>query len=201
MFVNSSNWEDVRKYYEKTFVKFPVLTNDQLWFIDRVTSDLIEVRATNGDEAAIDLSKGYEMDFVIPKKTVYQYGECAVMLSRIPARQWKKGMCKANTSFQILTTNGWTNGSFDAGIIEGFINKPSYFSPYEAFEKFEQSPELQSAALTPRISMTAKGAIYIDEVMIGKFQQLKAGPQLAVKNIFVPEMVKLFYKKVNIKAL
>ena len=205
MLVNQSNWEDVKKYYEKTYVKFPALTSEQLWFIDRVTPEYIEVRSTNGDEAAIDLKKDYELDFVIPKKTVYQYGDQAVMLQRIPARQWKKGMCKNNTAFKMLGENGWVQGPFDPQIIEGFINKPSYFPIYTAINRLQikedAQPDLISAAITPRITINRRGNIFVDEVVVAKYQDLKSGPQLTVKNIFAPDLVPHFYKKVTIKTL
>lgn len=207
MFVSKENWEDVKKYFEKTYVKFPALTGDTLWFIDRVTPEEMEVSSINKKEEnieyCIDLTTGYEMDFVFPKKTVYQYGDTAALLQRVPARQWKKGMCKANTGFSVLSENGWINGTFDAHIIDGFINKPSYYFPYDALKKFKQeNSSLISAALTPRCSIDKRGVIWIDNVAVAKHQTLKAtGETLSVKAMFYPYLSNIFFKHDVIKKL
>jgi hypothetical protein len=202
MEINRNNWEDVKKYYEKTWVKFPRLSQDQLWHIDRVNPDFCEVSSTNGDEALIDMNKGYEMDFVLPKRTIFQHGDKAVMLSRIPARMWKKGISKANTSFAILSTNGWTAGEFDPSLIEGFINKPSYFGVKEIIAEYTKpNPEKLSMAFSPRFAVNAKGGVYIDTVLVGRLQFLKAGPVLTVKKIFAPDLFSYFYNYCQIKSL
>lgn len=194
MLVNQESWEDFKKYYEKTWVKFPKLSQDTLWFVERVTPEFAEVSTSNHDEAMIDLKRGYDMDFVIPKKTVYQYGDSAACLSRIPARMWKKGMSKANTQFQVLLPQGWMAVNFDPQIIEGFINKPSYLDVYPNITKLQgENPELISMAITPRISMNGKGNVFIDSVMVAKY--VPKTSTITVKSLFAPEIVPHFNKE------
>lgn len=173
MIFNRQNYEDIKKYYGQTWVKFPKLTGDTLWFIERVGTDYLEVLSDEKEEALIDLNKGYEVDYVMPGKAVYQYGEYAAYLSRVPARMWKKGMSSANTQFRILTAAKWTPKSFDINIIKGFVNKPAYMDPYLAVAQLRKEGSLESAAISPRISINKMGSLYIDEVLIGKLDFAK----------------------------
>lgn len=193
MFANQSNVEDVKKYYHQTWVKFPKLSGDTLWWIERVTHEFLEVLSDKDEEALIDLKKGQEMDYVIPKKAVYQFNGKAAYLSRIPARQWKKGMCEKNTKFQVLSASKWDNHAFDIGIIAGFVNKPSYLDFYSAAKNWSQEDfSTVSVALTPRISCNYTGSVFIDDTLVGKYDLVK--DILTTREIYKENLQPLFYK-------
>lgn len=164
MFVNTDNWEDCRKYYEHTFTKFKE-TGDTIFYIQKVTPESILATDINDNEVGIYLESGYNLDFVLPRKTVYQYGVNAVIIQRIPAKQWKKGMCSGNTQTLTLSID-WMTINFDIKIIEGFVNKPSYISSKDAVPRLIDGT-LTSAALSPRFSMNYNGAIFLDTVVVG----------------------------------
>lgn len=186
MFVNKDNYDDIVKYYLKTYVKFKE-TKDEIYFIKQVTHTDIICENSKNEEVAICLTVGYTIDYVIPKKTVYQHGEEALFLARIPARMWRKGMDSKNTTFAILSAAGnWTTISFSIQAIEGFVNKPSYFEFKDALNNFEKGTNLQSAALSPRISITRKGAVFVDQVLVGKYDFVYK--ILTYKKIFGPEL-------------
>lgn len=189
MFANQDSWEDVKKYYGNTYVKFPDLTGDHLWYVEHVSPDKILVTDSNGEEAGIDLLVGYEITYVIPGRATFQYGPNAVQLSRQPARQWKKGMCKANTSFFALGMAGWGTQEFNIKIIEGFINKPSYYTIDLALKGFEKG-ELVSAALSPRVSVRKDGKVYIDKVLVARISLDKK--EILFRKLFKPELEPLF---------
>ena len=164
MFVNTDNWEDCRKYYEHTFTKFKE-TGDTIFYIQKVSPDDILAKDINGNEVGIYLDSGYNLDFVLPRKTVYQYGAHAAILQRIPAKQWKKGMCAGNTQ-TLVACPEWMPISFDIKIIEGFVNKPSYISSKDAVPRLIDGT-LTSAALSPRFSMNNNGDVFLDTVVVG----------------------------------
>ena len=62
MIFNQSNLEDIKKYYEKTWVKFPRLSQDTIWYINRVGSEYIEIVSDTNEEALFSLKKDYEVD-------------------------------------------------------------------------------------------------------------------------------------------
>jgi hypothetical protein len=190
MYVDKTNYEDIVKYYKKTYVKLREC-GEVIYLITEVYKDKIILQDIQGEEVAICLEQGYNLDYVIPKKTVYQHGENALFLSRIPARMWQKGMSNKNTMFQLLSAAGsWHPHPFDIKVIDGFVNKPSYFSLDDAVTNFTKGDHLQSAALTPRISMSRKGAVFIDTVMVGRFAATSR--TVTFKKIFRDEIVQAF---------
>lgn len=200
MYVDKHCYDDIVKYFHKTYVKFKEDV-DVIYLIKQVTHSDIIAEDSKGNEVAICLNTGYNIDYVIPKKTVFQHGEHALFLARVPARMWRKGMDHKNTEFSILSAAGnWSKIPFNIQHIEGFVNKPSYFTYLEALNNFQQGEALQSAALSPRISLTRKGAVFVDMVMVGKMDFEKN--VLACKTIFSPELVRVFGKaEVKVKLL
>ena len=190
MLITSATYEDCKKYFQHTWVKFKE-EGDKIWYITSVDIHYIYAKSITDEEILIDITEGgYTIEYLIPKKTIFQHGEHAVMLSRIPARMWKKGMSKQNTQFQSLTFDGWKSKEFDMGVIDGFVNKPCYYSVEDALNEFTKSEHLQSAALSPRIALSRKGSVYIDNVLVGRYLQEKK--TLSVKKIFSPEISPLF---------
>lgn len=190
MFVNTENWEDCKKYYSGCYVKFRE-EGDRLFYIEAVDPDKITARATNGEYVGVDLTIGYTIDYPLPKKTIYQYGKVVVMLNRIPARMWKKGLNKQNTVFHILDATGkWNSAAFDPTLIEAFISKPSYYAVDIALNDFKNGMELEAAALTPRISITRQGRISIDQTIVARYDF--ENDVISCKVLFVPEIEALF---------
>jgi hypothetical protein len=189
MFVNQLNTDDIKKYWQGCHVKFKE-DGDRIYHIRAVDGKYIYAEDRQGEEVLIDLAKGYNIDYVIPKKTTYQYGDYAACLSRIPARMWKKGMNKANTQFETLTSTGWKVTTYDIAIIEGFVNKPSYYHIEEALNLFAKTENQQSCALSPRFSLHRKGNVYLDTTPVARLEQ--QAKRLVAKKIFVPELSKLF---------
>jgi hypothetical protein len=191
MFVNRDNWEDCKKYFHGCYVKFRE-EGDRLFYIETVDPDQITARAVDNSEyCGIDLNIGYTIDYVLPKKTVYQYGKLVVMLARIPARMWKKGLNKQNTAFYILDGQGkWLQTELNPTLIQSFISKPAYYSVVNALNDFQKNLELEAAALTPRISFCRNGRIFVDQTIIARYDF--ETDTISCKNLFVPELTALF---------
>lgn len=167
MEVGQHNWHDVEKYFYDTYVKFQE-TGDVIYRITGVNSEYITAVSLQGDEVGIDLKKPYTLDFILPKKTSFNMGQTAFHVSRVPARQWKKGICKANTNFaKYSAAKGWHGISWDHALLEGFVNKPGYVSAANLKQLFEQGYE--SAAISPRIVVANNGNIFVDTVAVGKW--------------------------------
>lgn len=192
MIFNQKNIDDIKKYYQGTWVKFPRISADALWYVDRVTGDFLEITSDTGEEALFSLKKDYPVDYVLPGKAVYQFGNNAAFLSRIPARMWKKGMSASNTQFKVLNILKWNNLKFEISAIKAFVNKPAYMDPYAVLQHFKQGSELESAAISPRISFNRSGSIFIDEIMIAKFDFTK--DVITTREIYSQTLKPLFHK-------
>src|SRR5687767_7922141 len=101
-----SNVDDINRYYRNTYVKFKE-TGDRLMYISDVNSHRIVGQADTGgdgppEEFVIYLSEAhpYEIDYVLPHKSFFQAADKAVLLSRIPAKQYQRGISQHNTSLQ-----------------------------------------------------------------------------------------------------
>lgn len=192
MFINSQNFDDVKKYFQHTYVKFAE-TGDHIWHVDTVSPNEIICTDKNKEQVGIDLNIGYNLEYILPRKAIFQFGNEAVMLSRIPARQWKKGMCKANTAFHILNSEGtWMALNFDIHMIEGFVNKPSYYPVDLAVKELskESVDHVASVALNPRMAICHSGKLFVDNVLVGKISFKEK--TLLCKKIFKPEISKVF---------
>ena len=194
MFVNSENWQDCQKYYQNTWVKL-AQCGERIYTVGEVGSKFTYFsspsRGPNDDEAdvCIDMSVGFNIDYVIPKKTVFQYGEHALILERVPARMWRKGMDPKNTQFLTLNEmSAWGKVQIGVPVIEGFVNKPGYYQLDAALNNFEGA--LLSAALSPRVSLSRGGSVFIDTTMVGKYAR-KSGT-LTYKAIYKDDLEPMF---------
>ena len=167
MEVSQSNWHDVEKYFYDTYVKFKE-TGDTIYRINGVNADFITAVSLDGEEVGIDLKKPYTIDFLLPKKTSFNRGNTAYHVSRIPARQWKKGISKQNTMFSAYSpSHGWKMVTWDHSLLEGFVNKPGYAQPGELKTLFANGHD--AVAITPRMVVASNGNIFVDTVVIGKW--------------------------------
>lgn len=190
MYVNAENYDDVNKYYKGTWIKVDK-QGDTLFYVESASPSAIFLHSISKEGCIIDLTKetdSYHLSFLLPHKAVFQYNEQAIILVRHPARMWKKGICASNTMFFVLKGKKWENVSFDTSLLEGFVNKPTYLSLSQARALFETS--LISAALSPRISLSKEGGLYIDSILVGKFSFLKNA--LSIKQIYYPEVKHIF---------
>jgi hypothetical protein len=200
MYVNKENWTDAQKYYENTLIKVVDPENKfdsdkTVWYVEKVDPQFMLLKDVNSTQKVlIDLDKGYNLEYLIPGKAIFQKGEAAIALSRLPKRMWKKGMTSENTQFAILTSVGWKPIAFESSYVFGFVNKPGYYTINDALKGFKND-DLTSAAITPRIALSAKGALYCDSVVIGKhFPQEN---MFKVKKLFVPDIQLLTQYKVE----
>ena len=197
MLASKENWKDVQKYFQGTFVKF-ASEGEKIWQIYKVNDEIILAKDRNGEEVCVELARPFKIDYVLPKKAVFQFGENAVILQRLPHRMWKKGLSNENTELIACNANGaWNALGFNAEILEGFVNKPGYFSFVDAESQFKNGESLQSAALSPRITLTRKGGLFIDTVLVGRLN--KSG--LVVKKTFFNDVAAYFPSSINKKML
>jgi hypothetical protein len=197
MLASQENWKDVQKYFQGTFVKF-TSEGEKIWLITKVTDTVILAKDRNGEEVCVELARPFMLDYVLPHKAVYQFGEHAAVLQRLPQRMWKKGLSNENTELLSCSAQGsWQPMQFSAETLEGFVNKPGYFSFIDAENQFKNGESLQSVALSPRISLTRKGGVFIDTVLVGRCN--KSG--LVVKKTFFNDVAPLFPISMIKKAL
>lgn len=165
MKINKYTIEDANKYLGDTIVQFKEESGRENLFY-YIKADQKYIYAKNiytNEPILVDITKEYNVDFNLPRKLVFNSEGYSVLITRIPAQMWKKGIHSKNTSFYVLKELGWHYYGFSISLIKAYIQKQEYFS-------LERETEVISCALSPRISF-CKGKIYIDMTFVGTYEQ------------------------------
>lgn len=192
MYAAQKNVADVKKYFLGTFIVCPEYDPNKMLYVDGVNSSGIYVLDANQDKGLISLEDGgYHLKSPLTLRRQWfncDYdGGCATMISRIPARMWKKGVSQENTQFtQLSTAGGLLTAGFCAGRLHSFM---------ETKEKFpEKIPKefLKPIALSPLWALRPDGTLHLLEAPVGKFSlsREKGNVLKEFMNIALPPQLK-----------
>ena len=165
----TDNYDDIKKYYAGTFIKVKEY-GDLLFRIDRVERTSVSGMVEDGREFVLymDQDNPYEIDYVLPHKSFFQFGADACQLYRVPARQYRRGLCIDNTRIARLNSKGQQEqlGDLSFESLKAFVAKQPFYTLTKATSK-ENKEGLHSYVLTPRMvyHRNTKG-IYIDLVRV-----------------------------------
>ena len=180
MIAISSNWKDLQKYYEHSYIKIPGF-GDKLFYVNRVTKDLISGHDSESTVFELWLSDSlpFAIDYILPHHAVFQYQDRAVQLRRRPTRQYRRGLHPDNVRISDVLTEHTYDLSFN--ILEAYVGKQQYPTLKEAIASANIS-----TALTNRMAyVPSKKAIYLDTFPIA----LVVGDEIRVtKAIFFKEL-------------
>lgn len=165
-----NNWKDIDRYYRNTFVKFNE-HGDRLFYISKVTPEAISGQCEDNSEFVLDLHPDhpYNLGFILPRKAVFQFKNAACLLQRIPARQYRRGICEDNVSIKVIgkESEGLTVGF---KTLAAFCNKAAYPTPHQAL--YGKGGPKVSVALNKRLSYEKLSSrFYIDHFAVGKFDR------------------------------
>lgn len=182
------NADDISRYYRNTYVKFKE-TGDKLFHIREINNHVIRGQDEDNTEFELYLSEEfpYEVDYVIPNKSYFQFKNRACLLQRIPAKQYRRGLCHDNTQIITLTRTG-SSGSMEVNFesLKAFVSKQTFPS----FDKAVTSKgnKMISIALSPRFAYVPDVKhIFVDTVAVATVDH----PQHKVIvhfPVFVPEI-------------
>jgi hypothetical protein len=198
----SENSKDIQKYFQGAFIKFPGMqgvfgdgvaaadAGDIIHTVEQVTSGYIKGKRLEGTDAvpyefclySEDEVAPPEIEFILPRKSFFNGMNGALMLFRIPARQYKRGVCTDNTAIVQLQTDG----SFEPYPLT--INTLTEYVGKQAYLRFE-AHKLPSYAVTRRIAVAANGHVFMDRVKIGTVDYTAKTIKLG-RDLFVPEIQK-----------
>ncbi len=199
MFLNSKNYEDGEKYFGQTYVKIKEY-GDTICLVEKVTPEAIWLTDEHDQKVCVELDgattgkAGYNLDFILPKKTWFQMGNVAYFLTRIPARMWKKGISKSNTTINCLKVGGFLQVGLSFQSLHAYVHKPFYSTAEEMYKN-----EWTSVALSPRFALCKTGELFLDQTKIGVYD--KDTDTLVVKKVFVPDVLPLFNPSSKVKSL
>lgn len=165
----SSNWRDIQKYYDQCFIKIRDF-GDKIFFVDKVTPEFVLFKDKDGQEGIIYLHDDvpYNLDMVLPHKAMFQIGDTAHLMQRIPARQYNRGITSQNCTIKKLSLSGWSSASVSFINLSGYTEKIAY-RPADVVFKREQGSEVLSSRFA---YLAHTGAIYCDTKMVGSVDVL-----------------------------
>lgn len=165
LFVPSAR-DDISRYYKNTYVKFHE-TGDRLFYIKGVNTEKVFGIDEDGNDFILYLAadKPYEVDYILPRKSYFQYENRALILLRIPAKQYQRGVSEANTKLLKLMGRGsFTTSSINFDTLKAFVGKQQFPSFTEAMKTIGEG----SIALSPRFAFACKTrGLYLDQLHIG----------------------------------
>lgn len=188
MFVSPKNYQDADKYFRNCYIKVKEY-GDTLVLIEKITPEALWGEDEYGNKVCVEIDGsttgqlGYTLDFLLPRRAWFQFGDSAHFLCRIPARQWKKGVCKDNTSIQRLVTGKLFSVGLSFNLLHAYVHKQVYHVPQEL-------PGKESIALSPRFALSSDGTIYLDAVAIGKYYPNQN--TALVRKLFLQDVKPLF---------
>lgn len=169
---------DIQKYFRNSYVKFTEL-GDKLLYVHKVDNDEVFCLDKNDDVFVVELREDepYEMSYTLPHRGLFLYNGGLYQLRRVPARQWRRGICNDNTVIQNMLTGKNHPISFD--ILEAFTEKPVY--------QQLSSWKGENLLLSQRFAILQTGAIFCDRLRIGNLEEGVA----KVLPLFVQEVQKV----------
>tara|TARA_R110000868_G_scaffold37403_3_gene132371 strand:- start:1857 stop:2456 length:600 start_codon:yes stop_codon:yes gene_type:complete len=183
---------DIRKYFESTYIKINGF-GDTLFYVRRVREDIITGIDENNTEFELDLweDSPFTIDYILPHRAVFQYGNTALLLRRVPARQYFRGIHPENTKLTSVDTGEEYPINFET--LKAFVNKQQYVTLDEAIVN---KPKKKAHALSPRFSyITAGQSINLDNTNIAHIN-LKEKLLFIKHPIFTQEIVS-YLKQTN----
>lgn len=193
MIFSPSTVPDIKKYYVGSWIKFPE-RGDCLHYVEKVETLHIDgacipaVWASTPSEEKVCLhlheDQPYEVEYVLPKKSLFTHKGMVCLLERIPAKQYYRGACSENVVISALRSDGWIPIDFTGKLLQSYVEK-------QAFTTLTSSNIAGgNHALSSRFSFSSElGILYVDTNVIGSYDGRKT---LKVRPLFLPEVARLF---------
>jgi hypothetical protein len=189
------NQQDIAKYFRQTFLKFKPSpgdnwTGDTLFFIDNVDKYQITGRVDDGREFKLYLSDAhpYEVEYILPHKSFFQLDDTAVLLERVPARQYFRGVTTDNTNLH-YRKNDDTIGTLELSFknLKAFVSKQKFFTLSEAMAQ----RKVKSCVLNSRMMVVPENRqIYVDFTAIARVSVSPDNKIKMIRPLFRSELVR-----------
>lgn len=199
MLFSTANYEDIQRYYRCTYVKFKEM-GERLFYIRDVSHHVVRGTDEDGTEFELYLNHDdpYEVDYVLPHKSYFQLAKRACMLQRVPAKQYRRGLCAENTRLTALgKTGNLVNVDIGFDALKAFVSKQA-FPSIKTVLTMKNKP--LSVALSPRFAfVTEPGLIVADQLTVATVDKKQQRVTIH-REIFRPEVMNLI-KDLNMEVV
>lgn len=129
---------DFRQRYEGTygFYIHPETKRRMLVLISEVRDDALRFTDEKRMDYSPNADRGFEFEFIPLEKKLFNFGEQICCIRRIPARQFQRGVCRANTLITSLSVENTQVGLSFAAVAAAYAdekrNTPEMVAEYVA---------------------------------------------------------------------
>jgi hypothetical protein len=159
---NREALEDFRRRYQGTYawVYLEAKNQEVVTLISAVQDDensvgRITLSTSEFGELVMNMgSSEYQLKFKYPPVGVFQYGKDSCYFRRLPARQYQRGLCQANSHIATVTRNITSRGNpgFGLKLLQAAFAKETLSFP-DALKLLE-TKKVRSASLTGNYSIS-----------------------------------------------
>ena len=148
---------DFSRRYQETYVlvKFPDEEKENVFHVDRVAGDddhcaVLQLSSDEFGSIKLNLGTTHEIGFRYPAVDTFQHGKDAVYFQRVPARQYRRGLCNGNAAFFLPVKSIIACGvTWDWKLINDAFNPQKY--------TFDQACQMLASGKYRGVALTAQG--------------------------------------------
>ena len=160
--LTSNNHHDFRARYQSTFGYYvdPDTGKRLPVFVANCNQYRVTFNDIDGRELHVKVDSGIEFEFIPVDRGFFQVDEEVYYLERVPARQWKRGICNENTRPYSLT---------DAlhSCLANYLHIISKMYPINCSTAWRSSKEGYPVALSKHFAISAANVLYFYNKEIG----------------------------------
>ena len=183
MIATADNWKDVRKYYEHTYILVPEYDEEQAVYVDVVTPEGIKVKTESGEKGFLETPYNIVNPLTL-RREWFQCGDRALLVQRIPARMWRKGISSENTAFSAISAiGGLANVNGGWGVVNGFFRPKAYVE-----QLTKNSPPTCALNNKWAVKNVAGGPLFLFNSVVGRVSVAKKTAHILkeVKSVKLP---------------
>jgi hypothetical protein len=118
----SAGWRDFNQRYSGVFGFFPAESGKEiLVYMDKVTDSKCSFRDANELTYYAAADEGVNFKFIPITKRVFMFNGMPCLAQRVPARQYRRGICCENTHIRAIPTRATIKIDFDS--VAAYVSK------------------------------------------------------------------------------
>jgi len=179
-------WKDFQQRYGGTFGWFEKENGEKLLVqVSHCDASTVVFKDASKMDYYAKVDSGNKFHFIPVVKSVYQHGDSVLVVKRIPAKQYKRGICKENTQIYNLTSSSHVNISFE--------NLATIFGPKDDKLLIQWCKERTGNICLDGVFSIVKNIVYIYDTPIGVYKAEERLVKLDV-DVFKQELSDVFTK-------
>lgn len=160
--LTSSNHQDFRARYQGTYGYYvdPYTSKRLPVFVGNCNQHRVTFNDITGRELHVNVDAGIEFEFIPVDRGFFQVNKEVFYLERVPARQWKRGICNENT--RAYTLDGALRN-----IAANYLEIITNMLPINCQSGWLLSKDGYPAALSKHFAISAANVLYFYNKEIG----------------------------------